>query len=103
VPKTIDQIHKEAQAEDQQKSIMVEQYNMQQKQGGGGGGGGRGPRGRDQRPMPGFGTPNANANDDGWQSVGKNSRNANSIDPGRMRITKVCGQLSYHGEKTNLK
>ena len=75
-PKTIDQIHKEAQ-QDAQKSMMVEQFNMQQKQQGGG---------RKRWPPQGFGTPNQS--DCGWLAIG-NNRNANSMDSGRMRLTRV--------------
>jgi len=76
-PKTIEEIHKEAQQEAEHKAMMAQQYDSQLKQ-----------RGGPPRRMPqGFGTPNQ-TEADGWQSVGKNNRNLNSMDPEKMKFTR---------------
>ncbi|XP_065935828.1 eukaryotic translation initiation factor 4 gamma 3 isoform X4 [Magallana gigas] len=80
-PKTIDQIHKEAQKEEQERQIFLQQATAQQKAQGGRGGGARGSRGP---PGSGMGAS------DGWNTVGKpNIRvERQSIDPSRLKITK---------------
>ena len=77
-PKTIKEIHKEAQQENQQKAMMAQQYDSQLKQ-----------RGGPPRRMPqGFGTPNQTEADE-WQIVGKNNRNLNSMHPEKRKFTWV--------------
>lgn len=74
-PKTIDQIHKEVQMEDQQRQIML--ANMPAAPRGGGGnrrGGGR------------QGTPGQQG-EDGWQMT-KSTYRSNNIDPQKMRLSK---------------
>lgn len=86
-PKTIDQIHKDAELEEQREQIKVQQQLMSKKEAGGGGGGrmgggmgGRGPHsqgGRTSQPQ-----------DEGWNTV-PISKNR-PIDATRLRkITKV--------------
>ncbi|XP_078338114.1 eukaryotic translation initiation factor 4 gamma 1-like isoform X6 [Crassostrea virginica] len=81
-PKTLDQIHKEAQKEEQERQIFLQQATQQQKAQGGRGGGARGSRG-----PPGSGMGGGS---DGWNTVGKpNIRvDRQSIDPSRLKITK---------------
>ncbi|XP_062567019.1 eukaryotic translation initiation factor 4 gamma 1-like isoform X2 [Saccostrea cucullata] len=80
-PKTLDQIHKEAQKEEQERQIFLQQATAKEKAQGRGGGGARGSRGP---PGPGMGSS------DGWNTVGKpNIRvERQSIDPSRLKITK---------------
>lgn len=94
-PKTIDQIHKEVQLEEQERALMLQQAALQQRsQGGSGGGGGssgggggaggnrRGSRGQNNPPQPMMSM-------DGWNTVGKSSVNVRQpIDPSRLKITK---------------
>ncbi|XP_056018647.1 eukaryotic translation initiation factor 4 gamma 3-like isoform X6 [Ostrea edulis] len=79
-PKTLDQIHKEAQKEEQERQIFLQQANAQQKAQGRGGGA------RGSRGPPGSGMMSS----DGWNTVGKpNIRvDRQSIDPSRLKITK---------------
>ena len=92
-PKTIDQIHREVQLEEQQRIQMrAEAPPPHPKRGSGGGGSrGRGPNsggggagGPVQQPLGG---------EDGWQPVGKASRNI--LDPSRMKLTKVQDHLLF--------
>lgn len=88
-PKTIDQIHKEAELEEHREHIKVQQQLLSKKDGGGGarmGGnmGGRGPH------MPGGGRV-AQAQDEGWNTV-PISKNR-PIDTTRLsKITKVMSK-----------
>ncbi|XP_071121349.1 eukaryotic translation initiation factor 4 gamma 1-like [Mytilus edulis] len=86
-PKTIEQIHKEAQQEEQEKQLMVQSLNTQAKSGGGGGRGGRG--GGD--PRLGKDAGSMGATPDGWSTVaGPPSRKGErqTIDPARLRLSK---------------
>ncbi|XP_052472565.1 eukaryotic translation initiation factor 4 gamma 1 isoform X1 [Carassius gibelio] len=86
-PKTIQQIHKEAELEEHREQVKVQQQLLSKKDsrgGGGGGGGGMGPRGGP--PTPG---PRGNQGpDDGWNTVPISTKNR-PIDPTRLsKITK---------------
>jgi translation initiation factor 4G len=76
-PKTIDQIHKEVQMEDQMRAQFL--ANMPPAPRGGGGGNRRG-GGRQ-------GTPGGQMGEDGWQMT-KSSYKSNNIDPQKMRLSK---------------
>lgn len=91
-PKTIDQIHKEAELEEHREQIKVQQQLLSKKDGGGGGGGGGGGRmgggmgGRGSH-TPGGGRTNP-PQDEGWNTV-PISKNR-PIDTTRLsKITKV--------------
>ena len=78
-PKTIDQIHAEIAAEDQQRAINIQNLpSLPPKNQGGGKRGGRGP--------PGYGG-GMGGGEDGWTAVGRSSKN-NAIDPARMKISR---------------
>ncbi|XP_052081892.1 eukaryotic translation initiation factor 4 gamma 1-like isoform X1 [Mytilus californianus] len=86
-PKTIEQIHKEAQQEAQEKQLLVQSLAVQSKSGGRGGGrGGGGPRlGGQSGSMGGGATP------DGWSTVaGPPSRRGErqTIDPARLKLSR---------------
>ncbi|XP_076087139.1 eukaryotic translation initiation factor 4 gamma 3-like isoform X1 [Mytilus galloprovincialis] len=86
-PKTIEQIHKEAQQEAQEKQLLVQSLNTQAKSGGGGGRGGRGGGG----PRLGRDAGSMGATPDGWSTVaGPPSRRGErqTIDPARLRLSK---------------
>ncbi|XP_056246690.1 eukaryotic translation initiation factor 4 gamma 1a isoform X2 [Seriola aureovittata] len=97
-PKTIDQIHKEAEMEEHREQIKVQQQLMSKKEGGGGGGGG----GRMGGNMGGRGphTPGggrvAQPQDEGWNTV-PISKNR-PIDTTRLsKITKP-GALDFNNQ-----
>ncbi|XP_059200082.1 eukaryotic translation initiation factor 4 gamma 1a isoform X2 [Centropristis striata] len=100
-PKTIDQIHKEAEMEEHREQIKVQQQLMSKKDGGGGGGGGgRGDRmggnmgGRGSH-TPGGGRSNQ-PQDEGWNTV-PISKNR-PIDTTRLsKITKP-GSLDFNNQ-----
>ncbi len=80
-PKTIDQIHREVQQEAVQRQQMLMSAPPMPNQGKRGGGGrGRGPGG------PGHG---GQGGEDGWTSVGASKTTRNTLDPSRMKLTKV--------------
>ncbi|XP_061878591.1 eukaryotic translation initiation factor 4 gamma 1a isoform X5 [Entelurus aequoreus] len=83
-PKTIDQIHKEAEMEERREQFKVQQQLMSKKEAGGGrlGGnmGGRGPH------TPG-GSRGSQPQDEGWNTVPINK--SRSIDAHRLKITKA--------------
>ncbi|KAM7413631.1 hypothetical protein PAMA_020830 [Pampus argenteus] len=93
-PKTIDQIHKEAELEEHREHMKVQQALISKKDsgsgpggrmGGGGGGGGGGPGGRGGPHTPGRGAP---PQDEGWNTV-PISKNR-PIDTSRLsKITKT--------------
>lgn len=90
-PKTIDQIHKEAELEEHREQMKVQQALISKKESGGGGGpGGRmgsggGPGGRGPH-TPGRGNP---PQDEGWNTVPISTKNR-PIDTSRLsKITKV--------------
>lgn len=87
-PKTIDQIHKEVQLEEQERALMLQQAALQQRsQGGSGGGGGAGGNRRGSRGQN--NPPQSMMSMDGWNTVGKSSVNVRQpIDPSRLKITK---------------
>lgn len=83
-PKTIDQIHKEAEMEEQREQIKVQQQLLSKKEGGGRMGGGMGGRG----PHAQGGGRTSQPQDEGWNTV-PISKNR-PIDATRFsRITKV--------------
>lgn len=104
-PKTIDQIHKEAEMEEHREQIKVQQQLLSKKDGGGGGGGsgsggGGGGGGRMGGNMGGRGphTPgggrNSQPQDEGWNTV-PISKNR-PIDTTRLsKITKVIVRLRF--------
>ncbi|CAJ1072258.1 eukaryotic translation initiation factor 4 gamma 1a isoform X4 [Xyrichtys novacula] len=105
-PKTIDQIHKEAELEEHREQIKVQQQLMSKKEGGGGergerGGGGGGGGGRMGGGMGGRGphTPggrNSQPQDEGWNTV-PISKNR-PIDTTRLsKITKP-GALDFNNQ-----
>lgn len=87
-PKTIDQIHKDAQLEEHREHMKVQQAIISKKDSGGGPGGrmgGGGPGGRGGSHTPGRGAP---PQDEGWNTV-PISKNR-PIDTSRLsKITKV--------------
>lgn len=87
-PKTIDQIHKEAELEEHREQMKVQQALISKKDTGGGPGGrmgGGGPGRRDSPHTPGRGAP---PQDEGWNTV-PISKNR-PIDTSRLsKITKV--------------
>lgn len=91
-PKTIDQIHKDAEQEEHREQMKV-QHLMSKKDPSGGQGnrmGGGGPRGREGPHTPGRGAP---PQDEGWNTV-PISKNR-PIDTSRLsKITKVGGEGS---------
>ena len=98
-PKTIDQIHKEAELEEHREQIKVQQQLLNKKDGGGGGrmvGGGSGGRGGPHTPGGGRGSQ---PQDEGWNTVPISTKNR-PIDTSRLsKITKVggpCRGLSFN-------
>ncbi|KAK7155995.1 hypothetical protein R3I94_006155 [Phoxinus phoxinus] len=102
-PKTIEQIHKEAELEEHREQAKVQQQLMSKKEGrgggdgrggGGGGGGGMGSR------SGGSHTPGSRGNqapDDGWNTVPISTKNR-PIDPTRLsKITKP-GALDFNNQ-----
>lgn len=95
-PKTIDQIHKEAELEEHREQIKVQQQLMSKKEGGGSGGGSGGGGGRMGGIMGGGRGPHtpgggrtSQPQDEGWNTV-PISKNR-PIDTTRLsKITKVC-------------
>lgn len=87
-PKTIDQIHKDAELEEHREQMKVQQALVSKKESGGGPGGrmgDRGPGGRGGSHTPGRGAP---TQDEGWNTV-PISKNR-PIDTSRLsKITKV--------------
>ncbi|XP_054612711.1 eukaryotic translation initiation factor 4 gamma 1a isoform X2 [Dunckerocampus dactyliophorus] len=83
-PKTIDQIHKEAEMEEHREQIKVQQQLMSKKEAGGGrmasGVGGRGPH------TPGGGR-GSQTQDEGWKTVAITKNRP--IDTNRLKITKA--------------
>ncbi|KAK3105045.1 hypothetical protein FSP39_015996 [Pinctada imbricata] len=83
-PKTLDQIHKEAQREEQERQIFLQQAQQQQKvQGGSRGGGPRGSRG-------GPAMSGSIGSSEGWNTVGKANIRADrqSIDPSKLKLSR---------------
>lgn len=101
-PKTIDQIHKEAELEEHREQIKVQQQLMSKKDsGGGGGGGGRmgGNMGGRGPHTPGGGRTNP-PQDEGWNTV-PISKNR-PIDTTRLsKITKVMLKSNKDGLHRN--
>ncbi|XP_051966667.1 eukaryotic translation initiation factor 4 gamma 1-like isoform X2 [Xyrauchen texanus] len=95
-PKTIEQIHKEAELEEHREQAKVQQQLLSKKDGrggGGGGGGGPGPRGGPHAPGP----RGNQAPDDGWNTVPISTKNR-PIDPTRLsKITKP-GALDFNNQ-----
>ncbi|XP_016346712.1 eukaryotic translation initiation factor 4 gamma 1-like [Sinocyclocheilus anshuiensis] len=98
-PKTIEQIHKEAELEEHREQVKVQQQLLSKKDsrsagaGGGGGGGGMGPRGGPHTP----GSRGNQAPDDGWNTVPISTKNR-PIDPTRLsKITKP-GALDFNNQ-----
>ncbi|KAM6970131.1 eukaryotic translation initiation factor 4 gamma 1-like, partial [Aplochiton taeniatus] len=101
-PKTIDQIHKEAEQEEVQQQMKVQQQLLFKNDGGGGGGGGRGGRmggghgGRGGPHTPGQGR-GAQPQDEGWNTVPISTKNR-PIDTSRLsKITKP-GSLDFNNQ-----
>lgn len=92
-PKTIDQIHKDAELEEHREQMKVQQAYISKKESGGGqggrmggGGGGGGPGGRGGPHTPGRGSV---PQDEGWNTVPISTKNR-PIDTSRLsKITKV--------------
>ncbi|XP_070762633.1 eukaryotic translation initiation factor 4 gamma 1 isoform X2 [Enoplosus armatus] len=89
-PKTIDQIHKDAELEEHREHMKVQQALVSKKESGGGGSGGRmgggGPGGRGGPHTPGRGAP---PQDEGWNTVPISTKNR-PIDTSRLsKITKT--------------
>uniref|UniRef100_A0A3P9NZR0 Eukaryotic translation initiation factor 4 gamma 1 n=1 Tax=Poecilia reticulata TaxID=8081 RepID=A0A3P9NZR0_POERE len=89
-PKTIDQIHKEAEMEEHREQMKVQQALISKKESGGGGPGGRmgerGSGGRGGPHTPGRGAP---PQDEGWNTVPISTKNR-PIDTSRLsKITKT--------------
>ncbi|XP_044059610.1 eukaryotic translation initiation factor 4 gamma 1-like [Siniperca chuatsi] len=88
-PKTIDQIHKEAELEEHREHMKVQQALVSKKESGGGPGGrmgGGGPGGRGGPHTPGRGAP---PQDEGWNTVPISTKNR-PIDTSRLsKITKT--------------
>ncbi|XP_041751874.1 eukaryotic translation initiation factor 4 gamma 1a isoform X2 [Coregonus clupeaformis] len=106
-PKTIDQIHKEAEQEEQMQQIKVQQQLMSRNDGGGRGGGGGGGRdgrggdrdrgGRDQGGRGGQGGRGSQPQDEGWNTVPISTKNR-PIDTSRLsKITKP-GALDFSNQ-----
>uniref|UniRef100_A0A671L3Q5 Eukaryotic translation initiation factor 4 gamma 1-like n=1 Tax=Sinocyclocheilus anshuiensis TaxID=1608454 RepID=A0A671L3Q5_9TELE len=93
-PKTIEQIHKEAELEEHREQVKVQQQLLSKKgSAGGGGGGGVGPRGGPHTP----GSRGNQAPDDGWNMVPISTKNR-PIDPTRLsKITKP-GALDFSNQ-----
>uniref|UniRef100_A0A673HH11 Eukaryotic translation initiation factor 4 gamma 1-like n=1 Tax=Sinocyclocheilus rhinocerous TaxID=307959 RepID=A0A673HH11_9TELE len=97
-PKTIEQIHKEAELEEHREQVKVQQQLLSKKDSrsggaGGGGGGGMGPRGGPHTP----GSRGNQAPDDGWNTVPISTKNR-PIDPTRLsKITKP-GALDFNNQ-----
>ncbi|XP_069119256.1 LOW QUALITY PROTEIN: eukaryotic translation initiation factor 4 gamma 3-like [Argopecten irradians] len=92
-PKTLDQIHKEAQREDQERQLLAQQAVAQQReQRGGGGGGGSGSKGGGRRGPGSQGGPPGGA--DGWATVGgrqppvRINAERQTIDPSRLKLSR---------------
>ncbi|KAL2096291.1 hypothetical protein ACEWY4_008439 [Coilia grayii] len=96
-PKTIKEIHKEAELEEAREQVKVQQQLLSKKEGRGGpvggGGGGGGPRGGSH--TPGGARPANQTPDEGWNTVPISTKNR-SIDPTRLtKITKP-GALDFN-------
>jgi hypothetical protein len=100
-PKTIDQIHKDAEQEEHMQQVKVQQQLMSRNDGGGrgGGGGGRDGRGGDRggRDQAGRGGQQvgrgSQPQDEGWNTVPISTKNR-PIDTSRLsKITKVRGEF----------
>uniref|UniRef100_A0A673NLZ8 W2 domain-containing protein n=1 Tax=Sinocyclocheilus rhinocerous TaxID=307959 RepID=A0A673NLZ8_9TELE len=92
-PKTIEQIHKEAELEEHREQVKVQQQLLSKKGSAGGGGGGVGPRGGPHTP----GSRGNQAPDDGWNMVPISTKNR-PIDPTRLsKITKP-GALDFSSQ-----
>lgn len=90
-PKTIDQIHKEAEMEEHREQIKVQQQLMSKKDGGGGGGGRMGGNMGGRGPHTPGGGRNSQPQDEGWNTV-PISKNR-PIDTTRLsKITKVTSK-----------
>ncbi|XP_053185317.1 eukaryotic translation initiation factor 4 gamma 1a isoform X2 [Scomber japonicus] len=98
-PKTIDQIHKEAELEEHREQIKVQQQLLSKKDGGGGGGGGGGRMGGNmggRGPHTPGGGRNSQPQDEGWNTV-PISKNR-PIDTTRLsKITKP-GALDFNNQ-----
>ncbi|XP_061588278.1 eukaryotic translation initiation factor 4 gamma 1a isoform X2 [Cololabis saira] len=98
-PKTIDQIHKEAEMEEHQQQIKVQQQLMSKKETGGGGGGGGGRMGGNmggRGPHSAGGGRQSQPQDEGWNTV-PISKNR-PIDTTRLsKITKP-GALDFNNQ-----
>ncbi|XP_074544288.1 eukaryotic translation initiation factor 4 gamma 1a isoform X2 [Halichoeres trimaculatus] len=95
-PKTIDQIHKEAEMEEHREQIKVQQQLMSKKEGGGGGGGGRMGGGMGGRGPHTPGGRSSQPQDEGWNTV-PISKNR-PIDTTRLsKITKP-GALDFNNQ-----
>lgn len=93
-PKTIDQIHKEAEMEEHREHIKVQQQLLSKKEGGGGGGRMGGSMGGRGTHTPG-GSRTSQPQDEGWNTV-PISKNR-PIDTTRLsKITKVKTKSSTH-------
>ncbi|XP_062337646.1 eukaryotic translation initiation factor 4 gamma 1a isoform X3 [Osmerus eperlanus] len=96
-PKTIDQIHKEAELEEHREQIKVQQQLLNKKDGGGGGRmgvGGSGGRGGAHTPGGGRGSQ---PQDEGWNTVPISTKNR-PIDTSRLsKITKP-GALDFNNQ-----
>ncbi|XP_062408062.1 eukaryotic translation initiation factor 4 gamma 1-like [Sardina pilchardus] len=85
-PKTIEQIHKDAELEEAREQVKVQQQLLSKKDGRGGGPGG--PRGGPHSHAPSGGRSANPAPDEGWNTVPISTKNR-SIDPTRLtKITK---------------
>ncbi|XP_059389520.1 eukaryotic translation initiation factor 4 gamma 1-like, partial [Carassius carassius] len=93
-PKTIEQIHKEAELEEHREQVKVQQQLLSKKDSrSAGGGGGMGPRGGPHTPGP----RSNQAPDDGWNTVPISTKNR-PIDPTRLsKITKP-GALDFSNQ-----
>uniref|UniRef100_A0A9J8ACG5 Eukaryotic translation initiation factor 4 gamma 1 n=1 Tax=Cyprinus carpio carpio TaxID=630221 RepID=A0A9J8ACG5_CYPCA len=93
-PKTIEQIHKEAELEEHREQVKVQQQLLSKKDSrSAGGGGGGGPRGGPHTP----GSRGNQAPDDGWNTVPISTKNR-PIDPTRLsKITKP-GALDFSNQ-----
>ncbi|XP_060075672.1 eukaryotic translation initiation factor 4 gamma 3-like isoform X2 [Ylistrum balloti] len=92
-PKTLDQIHKEAQREDQERQLLAQQAVAQQREQRGGGGSGSGSKGGGRRgPGSSQGGPPGGA--DGWATVGgrqppvRINAERQAIDPSRLKLSR---------------
>uniref|UniRef100_A0A8C7IZ73 Eukaryotic translation initiation factor 4 gamma 1 n=1 Tax=Oncorhynchus kisutch TaxID=8019 RepID=A0A8C7IZ73_ONCKI len=95
-PKTIDQIHKDAEREEQMQLVKVQQQFMSRNDSGGGGGGGRDQGGRGGQ-HGGQGARGSQPQDEGWNTVPISTKNR-PIDTSRLsKITKP-GALDFNNQ-----